>query len=89
LSKINQTLRDSQDLAALAAEVRALLALNAEVARRLAALGRAEAIPVDTWLAKATPDQLLDRWRGVRGNKAEAFLLDRIFKRRGARRIAL
>jgi hypothetical protein len=47
---------DQPSLAVLAAEARALRALVAELGRQLATLGRAEeAVPVDAWLAKATP----------------------------------
>jgi hypothetical protein len=89
MKHVTQNGTNGQDLVALAAEVRALLTLNGELARKLDALGRAEAIPVDTWLAKTTPGQLLDAWIAVRGPKSEAFLLDRIYRRRAARRAAL
>jgi hypothetical protein len=37
-------------------------------------------------LRKITPDQLLDSWIAVRGAKAEAHLLGKIYRRRAARR---
>jgi hypothetical protein len=77
---------DQPSLAVLAAEARALRALVAELGRQLATLGRAEeAVPVDAWLAKATPDQMLDRWQEVRGEQAEGFLYGRMKRRRAAR----
>ena len=93
MSKLNleRSVRDDQrDLTALAAEVRALAALVGETARQLAALRRVEeALPIDEWMARATPDAMLDRWMAVRGEKAEAHLLTRIYRRRAARRAAL
>jgi hypothetical protein len=81
---------DQRDLAVVSAEVRALLAMITEVALDLATLGRAEAaLPVDTFLKKASPDELLDRWQAARGDKAEAHLLGRIYRRRASRRAAL
>jgi hypothetical protein len=86
MSKLNveRPVRDDQSaLAVLAAEVRALRALNGELARQLAALGRVEeALPIDEWMARATPHAMLDGWMVVRGYKAEAHLLSRIYRRR-------
>jgi hypothetical protein len=67
--------------AALLAEMQALHALVAERIMPRAAGG------ID--LRRCTPDELLDAWIAVRGLKAEAHLLSRIYKRRAARRAAL
>jgi hypothetical protein len=77
---------DQPSLAVLAAEARALRALVAELGRQLATLGRAEeAVPINVWLAKATPDEMLDRWQEIRGDQAEGFLFGRMKRRRAAR----
>jgi hypothetical protein len=80
-------------LAALAEEARALCKLAADLRRQVAALERAPAPAhngdLDLRTSRITPDELLDRWQADRGQKAEAHLLSRIFRRRAARRAAL
>jgi hypothetical protein len=90
MSKRAQAVQDNQrDLEALASEVRAMTALLGDTARQLAAFGRAEtATPVNEWICRVTPDELLDTWQALRGDKAEAHLLSRISRRRAARRAA-
>jgi len=81
---------DQTAIATLAAELNALTTLHGEVVRQLATLARVKlALPVDAFLRKTTPDALLDAWQAARGQKAEAYLLDRIYRRRAARRAAL
>jgi hypothetical protein len=79
---------DNAEVARLRADVIALGALVAEIGGRLAPGNRVEtAVPVDEWIARATPDEMLDRWQAVRGERAEAHLLTRIHRRRAARRV--
>jgi hypothetical protein len=78
-------------LADLAEQVRALVDLTDGMLHQMRVLERVPAHndKLDLRPSKITPDQLLDAWIAARGRKAEAFLLDRIYKRRAARRIAL
>jgi hypothetical protein len=39
-------------------------------------------------MRRCTLDQLLDAWQAARGERAEAHLLGRIYRRRAARRAA-
>ena len=77
-------------LAHLAEQVSALCELTADLLHEVDALKQMPAHNggLDLRVSRITPDQLLDRWQAARGSKAEAFLLDRIVKRRVARRVA-
>ena len=75
----------------LAAEVRALVEMAASLKHQVAALESAKASAqhhdfLD--LRRCTLDQLLDAVQRVRGERSEAHLLDRIYRRRAARRVA-
>jgi hypothetical protein len=78
-------------LATLTDQTHALCELTAELAHEVAALKRMPAHNggLDLRASRITPDELLDAWVAARGPKSEAYLLDRIYKRRAARRIAL
>jgi hypothetical protein len=67
----------------------ALYALTGELLHLVVALKLVPNGGLDLRASKITPDQLLDAWVAARGRKAEAYLLDRIYKRRFARRAAL
>jgi hypothetical protein len=77
------------EVTALLAEARVLRELTHELTRELTrelTVPRTNGHGVD--LRKVTPDQLLDAWQALRGAKAEAFLLGRIYRWRAARRIS-
>jgi hypothetical protein len=67
----------------------ALYALTGELLHLVVALKLVPNGGLDLRASKITPDQLLDAWIAVRGPKSDAFLLDRIYRRRAARRVAL
>jgi hypothetical protein len=92
--EINQNDRNGQaELADLTDQARALVDLTKDLLAQIGALERVQAPAhnggLDLRPGRVTPDQLLDAWIAARGPKSEAFLLDRIYKRRVARRVAL
>jgi hypothetical protein len=89
MKHVAQNDSNGQDLADLADQARALVDLTRDLMRQVRARAPAHNGELDLRVSKITPDQLLDAWVAARGRKAEAYLLDRIYKRRFARRAAL
>ena len=92
MQKVNANGVNGQtELADLAEQARALVELTADLLYEVDALKQMPAHNggLDLRASRITPDQLLDAWQAARGQKAEAHLLNRIYRRRAARRVAL